>query len=58
MEAYNNLSQRLSDSYSELEQAISDKVSISRKAMAQWQKETREFVRHVSIMTRQVKSPA
>ena len=58
MEMFHNFSQRLSDSYSELEQAISGKVEVSRKAMAQWQKETREFVRHVSQLNRQLKSPA
>ena len=58
MEAFHDFSQRLTDSYNELEQAISNKVSVSRQAMAQWQKETREFVRHVSVINRQLQSPA
>jgi len=58
MEAFHDFSQRLTDSYNELEQAISNKVTVSRQAMAQWQKETREFVRHVSVINRQLQSPA
>lgn len=58
LEMYHGLSQRLSESYSELEQAMAGKVEVSRKAMAQWQKETREFVRHLSMMRRQAKGSA
>ena len=57
-ELFHNFSTRLSDSYQELEQAISDKVEVSRKAMAQWQKETRELVKHISLMRRQAKTSA
>ncbi|MBT8045075.1 MAG: fatty acid desaturase [Verrucomicrobiae bacterium] len=58
MEAYHSFSRRLSKSYAELEQAMSDKVEVSRQAMDQWQKETREFVRHISAMHRQAKATA
>jgi len=49
---------RLTDSYAELEKAISDKVEVSRQAMNQWQKETRELVRHISSMKRLPKQSA
>ncbi len=58
MEVFHNFSQRLTDSYAELEEAISGKVTVSKQAMAQWQKETREFVRHVSVINRQLPKPA
>lgn len=53
-EILNNFSQRLAESYAELEQAISNKVEISRKALNQWQQETRELVRHIASMQRTV----
>lgn len=53
-----SFSQRLTDSYNELEQAIAGKVQVSRKAMAQWQKETRELVHHISTLKGKVKTSA
>ncbi len=57
-EMLHNFSQRLTDSYSELEQAISGKVTVSRRAMARWQKETRELVRHIASMKGKAGNPA
>ncbi|MDC0088198.1 fatty acid desaturase [Akkermansiaceae bacterium] len=49
-ETLHNLSKRLTESYNELEKASSEKVEVSRKAMNQWQSETRELVRHIASM--------
>ena len=51
-ELLHSFSQRLTESYAELEQAMSDKVEVSRKALTQWQQETRELVRHIASMKR------
>ena len=54
-ELLHSFSQRLTDSYNELEQAMADKVEVSRKAMDQWQQETRELIRHIASIKRRTK---
>ena len=57
-ELLHSFSQRLTESYAELEQAISGKVEVSRKALTQWQQETRELVRHIASIKRLPKQSA
>lgn len=55
-EALHNFSQRLSKSCAELEHAMSEKVAVSRQVIIQWRTETRELVKHISVMRRQART--
>ena len=43
-EAISEILEQLSENYREFELAVSERVEVSKKAMAQWRKETRELV--------------
>jgi selenocysteine lyase/cysteine desulfurase len=47
-EAINKLLESLAASYHELETALADKVELSKKALARWQADTREFLGHLA----------
>lgn len=51
LEAMNALSERLSANYQELEKAMADRVELSRKAIRNWSKETREMLNHLSQLS-------
>ncbi len=46
----NELLDRLAKSYAELEAALGEKAELSRKALREWQQETREILKHVSTL--------
>ncbi len=57
-QAFAQLSERLAANYATLEKAVADQAEISRKAIARWRRETREFVALLSELERRLPEPA
>lgn len=58
LEAMNALADRLSANYHELEKAMADRVELSRKALSDWSRETRETLNHLTRISRGRLAPA
>jgi stearoyl-CoA desaturase (delta-9 desaturase) len=58
VESMNSLIERLANNYHELEKAMADRVELSRKALRDWSKETRETLHHLSQIRRGREVPA
>jgi hypothetical protein len=58
LEAMNALADRLSANYHELEKAMADRVDLSRKALSDWSRETRQTLDHLTRISRGRLAPA
>jgi stearoyl-CoA desaturase (delta-9 desaturase) len=53
-----HLSERLTANYEALEKAMNDKIAVSRRAIDNWRKETREFTALLTDLERRLPIPA
>ncbi|WP_367870414.1 acyl-CoA desaturase [Luteolibacter sp. Populi] len=58
VESMNSLIDRLTANYHELEKAMTDRVDLSRKALRNWSRETRQVLDHLSAIRRGREVPA
>ena len=54
----NSLIERLAANYHDLEKAMADRVELSRKALRDWSRETRETLNHLAEIRRGREVPA
>lgn len=52
VEKMQDLSQSMTQSYSQLEDAVSERVSVSKDALQRWREETAGMLAHVAVMSR------
>jgi stearoyl-CoA desaturase (delta-9 desaturase) len=58
VESMNSLIERLSANYHDLEKAMADRVDLSRNALRNWSRETREMLDHLAAIRRGRSVPA